>query len=372
MFYNTNAPADFEYGEVFLNTIRDANRRSKEYYLKAGAASGLPTFLRLLQFYMLLNNKAVYLPSKERITRSTGLQYYFDNLSRCTTAEDDQRNYGSNLLYTQTQREPFGLEDLFAIHLIEVTGQIQEVFENKIPEWARATEAVEQLGISLALKLTPKHRIRVYTRGDHIVVFTTKGIGNDVYENDYKLYRKLWACIPLLRGWIKPDQDIECPDIIELCKLLDKEDSTAYWTLLNYSYAHCDAVKDLKYSAIIQTFNSITATRRGIVETAIADCSRNADHYLKEYAKALETKRSHERTLTELISNEQSIDTSTIKMLVDKKICYSLDIASLTNGDGTISYRCAAPLLAYDKDAARVVYRKRVDRKSTRLNSSHD
>ena len=64
--------------------------------------------------------------------------------------------------------------------------------------------------------------------------------------------------------------------------------------------------------------------------------------------------------MLELQQSDVKIETETIKMLVDKKICYGLDISNITNGDGSISYRCSAPLLSYDKDAAKAVYRRRV------------
>ena len=49
-----------------------------------------------------------------------------------------------------------------------------------------------------------------------------------------------------------------------------------------------------------------------------------------------------------------------IKQLVDKKICYALNIGRLNGDDGTISYRVSAPLLSYDKDAALVCFNKRI------------
>ena len=358
MFYGNVINTElFDYQDSYEQTIRQATRQTKEYYLKVGTT--LPAFIRLLNFYMLLDGRAVYVPAYDRITRSTTLDYYFERLATTTDSEYD-RTYNNSLLYTATQREAFNLKDVFAIHLIEVTGQIQDVFERKIPLWAESHEATEQLGISLALKLSPKHRVKVYVRGEHIIVFTTKGLRDESFEYDFKLHRKLWACIPLLRNWINEEQQSECPDIVALCRVLDNPDANNFWTMLNNFCAQNEAIKELKYSTIIQTFNSITTTRRAAIESQINNCARDAENYLNDYARVLESKRTLERRLMELMQTNTAFDTATIKMLVDKKICYNLDINYLTHNDGLISFRCAAPLLSYDKDAARVVYNKRV------------
>lgn len=354
MYYNS--PYDFSFESIHAQTLTTATRQTKEFYLKAGGASSLPYCIRYLNFYLLLNDKAVYLPATERITRSTSLNYYFSNLTSRTRPESDEDSYSYPLLYTALQRDVFKIKDICAIHLIEVSGQVQTTFETSIPEWARNTGAVEQLGVSLAFKLSPKHRVRVYTRNNHIIVFTTKGLGNELYETDYKLLRKLWACIPLLCEW-DAEEDAE---LINLCKALDKDDATFYWTLLEQCFSNNQVIKDLKYSNIIQTFNSIAFTRRTAIEREISDHNVNAERLLKGYAEALERKRIAERSLLELLQINTELNTDTIKMLVDKKICYNLDIVNLGTADARIAYRCSAPLLSYDKDAARIVYNKRV------------
>ena len=366
MLYS-NLPNNFEYLSVYDQTYRSATRNTKEYYLRAGYAPNLPIFLRLLNFYLMLNDRIVYTPTKERITRSTGLDYYFRNLTQMTEADDPERTYNIPLLYTTAQREAFNAKDIFAIHLIEVAGQIQDVFERAIPEWAREHNAVEQLGVSLTLKLTPKHRVRVYTRNEHIIVFTTKGLRDELYETDFRLHRNLWACIPLLRGWVPAEGEPECPDIIELCKALGNNDATDYWTLLNLFCSTNQALKDLKYSSIIQTFNNIKATRVSVIERRIAEYNNNAADYLTRYAQTLDAKKAEERQLLELQQTDTPLEKDTIKMLVDKKICYDLDISALNTPDGTISFRCSAPLLAYDKDAARIVYNKQVKNNHNKL-----
>lgn len=351
MDYST-VPQNFSYQESYAQVWNSANRNSKEYYLRNGNTRALPHPVKFLNFYLLLNNIAVYFPSVESIKRTTNVEYYLSNLISVTRPETDEQRYNYPFMFDKAQRDAFGLEETISIRMINVSGQIQDVFERHLQTWAQASEATEQLGISLALKLTPKHRVRVYTRDKHVFVFTTKGL-TDVWENDYAIYRKLWACLPLMFGW-------EDETIVELCKALDNTDATHFWELLEQACNNCEAIKDLKYSAILQAFNSISTSRQAVISRQISDFATAAQNRLNEYARTLESKRDAERRLFELQNSDKPLETNTIKMLVDKKICYNLNIDGLTNMDNVISFRCSAPLLSYDKDAAKIVYHKRI------------
>lgn len=352
----------FSYNNTIDEIIRNSQSGTPEFYLKANRRVGLPRVFELLNYYALINGIAIYTVRYERITRSTGLDYYLNTLASRTRPEDDQNYYTTQpLLYTTLQREAFGLKDTCGVHIISVEGQIQDTFESAVPQWATRIGATEALGVSLALKLTPKHRVRVYTRDAHIIVFTTKGV-NDVYENDYELYRKLWACLPLLRNWAASETSdgIATPELIELFKQLANSDSTSFWNMLEQAYTAHPTVQNLKYQTIISTFNNIQTTRISAYTRQINDYARQAESYLNNYTTTLEHKRDIERQLLEVQQSDGTIETDIIKRLVDKKICYNLSINNLTSNDGCLSYRCSAPLLSYDKDAAQVIYRKRV------------
>lgn len=358
MFY-TNVPQDFSYEGVYANLINHTTRTSKEYYLKMGKALSLPYFLRYLNVYLSLNDRVIFLPNVNRITRTTDPRYWFNHYITAMTRAQSDESYNHSFYFTQSQIDTFNLKDIFSIQLVSVTGQIQDVFEQYIPAWAQSSGATELLGVSLALKITPKHRIRVYTINNHIVVFTTKGL-EDAADNDYKLYRKLWACLPLIRGWVTSEQETECPDIVELCRALDNDDAAAYWTLLEHYYSINETVKNLKYNGIIQAFNSMAVNRQMFFQNQISQYESDLINMLDRYAKTLENKRTVERQLLDIQQSDTTIETDVIKRLVDKKVCYDLDISNINGADGSISYRCSTPLLSYDKDAAKVVYNKRV------------
>lgn len=360
MLYYSSTPDSFTYQETIMSTLSHANITSKEYFCKRGVAMQLPYALKWLMFYTISENVLMYIPRTESIKRSTTLEYYFNHLKNETISLEEARERNSNYVFG-TNPVNFGItepEDIFTIRIIPVAGQIQTVFEKSIIEWAHECGATEVLNVSLALKLTPRHRIRVYKRNEHIIVFTTKGI-NDELDVDAELKRKLWACIPLLRGWTEtPELKEKYATLIELHMSLANKDATHFWTLLEAAYNNSPTIKDLKYSGIIQTFNGIKEIRISVYKTKLLEAQRRAESLAQDYAKTLSLKRDAERNILEIQQTELGLDVAAIKRLVDKKICYGLNIS--TNNDGILSYRCTAPLLSYDKDAAYVCYNKRV------------
>ena len=358
MYYNT-IPNSFEYKDILNIINRNVPRGTCEFYLRAGMAPRLAPFLKFLNYYLLKKKIALYFTNTDAIKRSTDLRYYFQNLSnRTRDVNENDTDYSSPLAYTQEHLNNLNLI-LNALHIVSVEARIQDVFDYQISNWAHNVEAKEILGVSLALKITPKHRVRVYKRGQHIIVFTTKGI-LDTHENDYKFYRKLWACLPILCNLLDATGHTEYPDIVELCKSLDKDDATLFWTLLQQHYSECEDIKNLKYDSIIQAFNSIQSVKISILSNQIAAYQNDANRLMNDFARVLELKRDVERQLVEIQSKDLTISVDVIKRLVDKQICYQLETTGLTSSDGTLSYRCSAPLLSYDKDAALTLYNKRV------------
>lgn len=355
MLYYNSMPTTFTHEDTIVTAVSNCSMTTKEYYYKRGGAPNLPIALKCLNFYAIVEDILIHLPRTDSIKRSTDVPYYLRIIA------DQMRPYSDNNRYAK----PFGIEksihdllnpkDIFSIRIIPVVGQIQDTFERYIPEWATANEAIEVLGVSLALKLSPKHRIRVYKKGDHIIVFTTKGVD---FDDSVNFVRKLWACIPLLRDWTTPDKETEYAELTDLFKTLGEDDAAAFWLKLEAAYNNSTKVKELKYSGIIQTFNSIKTARINAFNNILIDERNNAARILQQYTDSLSRQRDAARHIMEIEHTDNGVDTDTIKRLVDKKICYNLTI---NNGNGTkLSYRCAAPLLSYDKEVALVYYNKRI------------
>ena len=352
----SQVPNNFTYSTTVLDIMARAQRGTKEFFLRSGSAPGLPIFLRVLNHLSLEYNIATYVTRSIAITRNTSIDYELTTLRRITEPEDESGNYSNNLLYSQTVLNELQLEDVFAVHIIPVTGQITEFFETKLPSFIQSIGARELLNVSLALKLTPKHRIRVYVRGNHILLFTTKGF-TDQYDIDFKLHRKLWACIPYIRGW-----DETKSELTELYKMLDNDDATMFWDKLEQMYNTHPTLKDLKYRDIIQTFSNINTRRLDGFVQQRDRITRDAESMLNSYLDCLKQQRELERHILELSNNNtNAITPDTIKMLVDKKIAYSLDINYLNQPNNSrLSYRCSSPCVNFDKDAAKSYYKSKI------------
>ena len=349
-------PGEFTHGNAVLPVLNNINRTSKDFYFKAGNAPNYPWAIRLLNYLCLQKNIAIYIPRSENITRSTDVPYYLRMLTNATRVDVDGE-YSYSLLYSPTQITSFNLKEVFAVHLIQITGQITDTFESKIPNWASANDAQELLGISLALKMSPKHRVRVFKRNNHIIIFATK-IGTSMYENDYEFARKLWACIPLIREW---DAD-EYAELINLFKSLSTPDATNFWNLLDAAYTNDPILKDIKYTNIISAFKQLAQGQINMFEAAVNNSNATIETALNQYNNALQAARDAQRRLAEAIQNKHEVDVPTIKLFVDKKIAYALDITRINyNGESQINYRCSAPLLNYDKDAAKAFYKRRIE-----------
>lgn len=353
----TNIPNNFSYQEIFSQTITNASNEMKESYCRKGKAPAMPAAIRLLQFYAISENVIPYVPNVDSIRRNTDVPIYLHGLKQLTEPlEESTSRYQSPLGLPKATLDTFTLKDIFSVRVICVLGQIQSTFENVIPAWAQSCGATEAFNCSLALKMTPKHRVRVYQRNEHIIVFTTK-VWNDEQADEFLLLRKVWACIPLLRGWVAtPELKEEYATLINLHRALIDTNSNNFWNLLEEAYNNNPAINDLKYSGIIQTFNSIKNVRIDRCVRKIEEHRTAAQRLADEYARILEDKRAEERCLLEITQTDTGLDVDAIKRLVDKKICYNLRITN----DNKLTYRCSAPLLSYDKAAAKVCYDKRI------------
>lgn len=356
--YITNTPNEyFEYANIVDKLIRSVQSNTKEYYLKAGFIRSAPRFLQYINFYLLNKGIAIYARYFNRITRASALNYEFARM-REYTKDEDSEFFPHQLLFDAGMRETFNLKDVFSINIYSIDGQIVDCFENYIPKWASETGAQELLGVSLALKLTPKHRIRVYKCNSHIFLFTTKGMLN-VAENDAVLYRKLWACLPLIRGWTEAPEMYDA-DLINLCKSLEPNDATNFWTMLTTLYNNTPALSDLKYKDILDTFNTLHLQRLSQQSHLKSVKQTEADSLMSRYSNILQEINNLNRIITEL-SETTNLDSDVIKLLFDKKTCYNLNIAHILDTDNSrISYRCSAPLLSYEKDAAIKLYDRRI------------
>lgn len=353
MFSYRTIPASYE---TVCDTLRNVepmyNTTPKLRYLQVPSIRQLRNapVLHTLITAALVEDILLYHNQPMDIKRSTDVSYTITNLFKNSCriiTEDNDFNFPRPFYYDNKLLFEYGLKAFVGIHFVNVTGQIQYTFEQAIPQLAKEYNFTEQLNVSLYLKETPKHRVRVYSNAQHIVVFTNKPIF-DSFENDYtSLVRKLYAAIPLIMQW-----DTETI-VSKLLKSLGTDDHTVYWEMLCNFVEQNDFLKNLKYAPLYELFDNVSQLRA----TPLKQKLSTKENEIRSYEAALEKYyRDRAQILGELaqIKNEKSVyDKDAVRLLVDKNVIYGLRTDQLTNGNGKLFFLCSAQLTAYDKRAAK-------------------
>ena len=342
--------------QTTFDTLRSVepmyNTTPKFHYLQAPPIRQLRNIavLHTLITAALTENVLLYHNQPMNIKRNTDVSYILTQLfrDRCKIiTEEDCPDFPRPFNYNNRYLFEYGLKAFIGIHFINVTGQIQYSFEQVIPQLTKEYNFTEQLNVSLYLKETPKHRVRVYSNAQHIVVFTNKPIF-DPFESDYtSLVRKLYAAIPLIMQW-----DTETIGS-ELLKSLGAEDHTVYWETLCRFVEQNDFLKNLKYAPLYELFDNISRLRSAPLQQKLT----SKENDIRSYESALESYyRERAQLLGELaqIENEKSsYDKDAVRLLVDKNIVHGLHTDQIVNGRGKLYFLCSAQLTAYDKRAAK-------------------
>lgn len=354
--YSTTPDSFKDYLRIYETVRRDSDVTTPGTYLRSAMLTNLPLSMRLLYYQFILHKLPIYLPRTDIIARSTDLQFWFQNLLTQTKPINNTEN-----LYVMSvapsQITDWNIKSIHSLRIITVKGQINTVFDEKLPLLVSNNELTEVLGLSLALKLSPKHRVRVYKRNEHIIIFTTKGT-EDTYENDYKFYRKVYACLPLLCDW---DSEKYAP-LIDTCKSLDNDDASEYYNKLYDLYSTNAFINNFKYEYLFNMYEQFATQRVNTYRRTVDTAQTNVNNCLQQYNTALDTLLKAQRNLFAIQHQAVEIDKAAIKLMYDKKICYDLDTSSLRNF--ILDFRCQAPLLSFDKEAALTLYNKRISQRS--------
>ena len=180
MFSYRTIPASYE---TVCDTLRSVepmyNTIPKFHYLQIPSIRQLRNtpVLHTLITAALIEDVLLYHDRPMEIKRNTDVVYELTRLlqDRCKIiTEDNNFNFPRPFYYDNKCLFKYGLKAFVGIHFVNVTGQIQYTFEQVIPQLIKGYNLTEQLNVSLYLKETPKHRVRVYSNEQHIVVFTNK------------------------------------------------------------------------------------------------------------------------------------------------------------------------------------------------------
>lgn len=233
--------------------------------------------------------------------------------------------------------------------VVNVTGNITNCFETYLPtEFNNESGWVELNGISIALKQSSRHRIRVYKKDDTVIIFTAQHLLN--VETDNRLLRNIFAVTPLLLpdGW---SADANNQNIVDLCRGLTNNESNA-WLLLCQNYFNSfDAFVNMHTHQLREALRTLNNTRAARANDRIVRLRNDIENTKTNLRILLQNLRDENAVL--LGTDETALSDDDIEHIINKKI-----IEAVTVRDSKLYFSCTAPVTQYDRDAALMYYNK--------------
>lgn len=328
-----NLRTNLKYANAVLNRFNTASHTHRELLYARNSIND--DFVRVSSALLAEHGIGLCVTHASTITRNSGISYEVDRAMR----KPNIINVGNGTEIPQMQEQ--------FVKMVYVSGQITDTFETFIPRYLTIPEnhAVELINISLALKVTPKHRVRVIQSNNVITVFTNKSWADD----NYKVLRKTMAAIPIMFNY----QDVaELTPIVDILKLLDNDDATAFVNAVNNYMDTIPSYKDAVYFSLSNALKTLNQENVEQYKRKADECESDIKCILSQYADLLKTQRMYQLQYVDALNNETGLSDDVIKMLVDKRIAYNVSEDYRRNNSRFV-YRCASFLLSYDKDAAR-------------------
>lgn len=291
----------------------------------------------------------------QNITRNDSLRATLTSLNHILNQQRNDHEY--NVKYDDEHDIPYT-----NIHLDMVYAryQITDCFESVLPTIYNTEHGYSELtGCSLALKMTPRHRVRVYAKTNtsdtgykqrHIVVVSASNFFN--YEDDFLLYRKVLALIPLFDE--RPESHtlpIHTERVQYYRNFVDKSDANECLQALFDFVNTIPAFKNLEMLGTISVLKNLNEMHSQSIKLRIAEQTIRIDAILEQYTDALKEQRQlmyeHAGLCDEALSEDD------LKMLIEKKV---IQFPQINNN--SLTYRCKSPCLSFDKDAAKTYYRR--------------
>ena len=289
------------------------------------------------------------------VSRNDSLRITFNHLNNVLT--NRRNDYEYNVKYDDEHDVPYT-----NIHLdmVFTRYQITECFENVLPTIYNADNGYSELtGCSLALKMTPRHRVRVYAKTHtsdegykqrHIIVVSASNFFN--YEDDFLLYRKVIALIPLFDERAEAHTlPIHAERVQYYRNFVDKSDAEECLQELFDFVNTIPAFKDLEILGTISVLKNLNEMHSQNIEIRIAEHDTRIRSILEQYTEALREQRQLMYERAGLC--DEALSDDDLKMLIDKKVIQFPQLSG-----SSLTYRCKAPCLSFDKDAARTYYRR--------------
>lgn len=275
----------------------------------------------------------------------TALNINFKNLSRTHTQYDITHIRTNSFRHIENTYNYF--ENIINVDIVIVKGNINNCFENYLPaEFNNDTGWVELNGLSIALKQSARHRIRLYYNNRKTIIIFTAATMLDC-DTDYKFLKEFIAITPLL---FSETWRIEHGALVDMCRNILTIDATPWLESYANYINNIDMYKNARTEAIRNLLLRLNETRNNNIQQQIEEERRHIDNVKTELTQALQ--RYYHANALLIGGAETQLTEDDIKYIIDKNIVEGIHISGTT-----IYFSCTAPVLQYDKDAAEIYYK---------------
>lgn len=264
----------------------------------------------------------------------------------------------STIRYSETPRvntnyiDAYPNQTFIEICLSYVKYNVTDTFEH-LPVWVRENDNIcEMNNMSLYLKCTPKHRVRVYRkkyndRHYSYIIFSNKPfIDNDT---DIDIYDKIYGLIPLM------DTKPFSSEATELFKWITTDTATDANELVNKFTAYvtkhyADVINELEFKRVMEQFDSIKRAKRDKAVSEAENYRRTIQALTTRLKESNELLQDRLRVIAGM-DTEHTLTYDEIKSLIDSKAITNLNVTP-----NSMTFTCYSYLINYDADAALSYY----------------
>lgn len=311
-------------------------------------SSGTRTALDLLVHGLLYFSNICLQYRDMRIGRNDWLdQYVIDAPRNINTLDYDETMVGGPSKLT----------------LCTVAGQVTDFFENTLrnntPLYDLPDDSPFELmgweeinGLSLALKVSPRHRIRVYKytvhekdtdfNREHFVIYSAKSFQDD----DWLLKRKVYAALPYMLGLTEDNP------LTAVLRALENTDCEAWLELVDTHLKSIEKYVYFKRHKLVQSFNLLNNMHTASLERRRSSLDGELKTILDSYRNKLQ---EQQRVLNEIAGmSDANLAIEDINLLIDKSIVKDLIVLQ---HESVIDFTVTSPVLSFEKEAAIKYYK---------------
>jgi hypothetical protein len=344
LYYYDNENQVIQNLRTMREEVKDSDPIGRYSFRRSGLRTGFDLTVQGLLYFSNLS----VLFREDRIGRNDWTDNYVRNLPRISN---------------DTPANDLLVGNPTTVTFVHVAGQVTNFFENTLkdctPIHALDEDSViteqsweEINGLSLALKCSPKHRVRVYKYTtkesdtnvirDQFIIYSAKSFSDE----DIMLKRKVIAALPYMLN-LKEDHPLT-----PILRSVEHDACDAWMNTVNTYLNSINKYVNYSRFKLIQSFQVLNSMHTDALTRRKNDIDVIITRILDDYREKLQQQRD---ILNEIAGmSDETLSTEDIELLIEHNIIKDLSVRS--HREATIEFLISSPVLAYEKAAAEKYY----------------